>query len=80
MRQAGHKPGQKGWNIMKNITITITDEEARKIYRACMSRSVEFSIKATKTDDPEMARTERNIRDKYKTLAQNVLEQAKNAE
>lgn len=51
------------------MKIEITEEEIKKIYRACMQRSYRFAEKALEADN-DMVETDRRIRDEYKALAE----------
>ena len=55
------------------MKIEITEEEIKKIYRACMQRSRRFTEKAMEADN-DMKETDRRIRDEYKALAKKMLE------
>lgn len=59
------------------MKIEITEEEIKKICRACMQRSHRFAEKALEADN-DMVETDRRIRDEYKALAEKMLGHIKN--
>lgn len=59
----------------KTVTITLTEDEAAHLVRACKSRAYHFLRK--QTDDDEMYKINRVVASAYRELAQKILEQAK---
>lgn len=57
----------------KTVTITITEREARMLYRACKSRVHHFLSK--QTDDDEMYKIDREVACHYLNLSQSIIDQ-----
>ena len=57
----------------KTVTITITEREARMLYRACKSRAHHFLPK--QTDDDEMYKIDRDVAFDYLNLSQAIIDQ-----
>lgn len=57
----------------KTVTITITEREARMIYRACMARAHHFQT--MQTEDDEMYKINRSVACNFRNLSKSIIDQ-----
>lgn len=58
----------------KSITLTLTEKEIKRLYRACASRAIYFREKAAKSED--LADIDRGVFLKYRDLGRAILDQS----
>ena len=57
----------------KTVTITITESDAKRLYRACKARAHHFLT--MQTEDDEMYKINRAVACDFRTLAQSIIDQ-----
>ena len=67
--QAGKEPTMKE----KTVTITITESDAKRLYRACKARAHHFLT--MQTEDDEMYKINRAVACDFRALAQSIIDQ-----
>ena len=58
----------KGAGTMKEIKITVTEEELQMLINACSARAIRFAQKAREEEDKTMKEIDKNVRDNYENL------------
>lgn len=58
----------------KHVTLTLTENEIKMLYRACACRSSHFYEKAAKSED--LSGIDRSVAAKYRNLGRAILDQS----
>lgn len=58
----------------KHVTLTLTENEIKMLYRACACRSSHFYEKAAKSED--LSCIDRSVAAKYRNLGRAILDQS----